>query len=92
MFASDPNTTATHEDPLLDCLLEVSRLHGNTTTRSALIAGLPLTGHVLPPSLFNRAAARAGLSKECLALKNASKAACYAQDRRVELRVLGLGK
>lgn len=67
MFSSDPNTAATHhEDPLLDCLLEVSRLHGNTTTRSALIAGLPLTGHVLPPSLFNRAAARAGLSSKVI--------------------------
>ncbi len=39
-----------------------------------------------------RGSREAKSGKECLALKNASKAACYAQDRRVELRVLGLGK
>lgn len=65
MFSADTESLATtHEDPLLDCLLAVSRLHGNATTRSALTAGLPLAGKVLPPSLFNRAAARAGLASK----------------------------
>jgi hypothetical protein len=31
-----------HPDPLLDCLLEVCRLHGVASSRAALSAGLPL--------------------------------------------------
>lgn len=51
-----------HHDPLLDCLVELARIHGRPATRAALVAGLPLEGGVLTPSLFWRAAARAGLS------------------------------
>ena len=51
-----------HHDPLLDCLVELTRLHGRPNTRAALIAGLPLEKGNLTPSLFARAAARAGLS------------------------------
>ena len=51
-----------HHDPLLDCLVELTRLHGRPSTRAALSAGLPLEGGCLTPSLFARAAARAGLS------------------------------
>lgn len=51
-----------HHDPLLDCLVELARVHGRPATRAALIAGLPLEHGVLTPSLFPRAAARAGLS------------------------------
>jgi ATP-binding cassette subfamily C protein LapB len=51
-----------HHDPLLDCLLELTRIHGRSTTRAALVSGLPLAGKKLPPSLFARAAARAGFS------------------------------
>ncbi len=51
-----------HHDPLLDCLVELTRIHGRPSTRAALIAGLPLEKGVLPPSLFARAASRAGLS------------------------------
>lgn len=51
-----------HHDPLLDCLVQLTRLHGRPSTRAALSAGLPLGGSVLTPSLFRRAAARAGLS------------------------------
>ena len=29
-------------DPLLDCLIEVARLHGQAATRASLSAGLPL--------------------------------------------------
>ena len=55
-----------HHDPLLDCLVEVSRLHGRPTTRAALSAGLPLERGALTPSLMPRAAARAGLSCKLL--------------------------
>jgi ATP-binding cassette subfamily C protein LapB len=51
-----------HHDPLLDCLVELSRIHGRASTRAALTAGLPLEDGSLTPSLFARAASRAGLS------------------------------
>ena len=51
-----------HHDPLLDCLVELSRYHGRPSTRAALTAGLPLEKGALTPSLFARAASRAGLS------------------------------
>ncbi len=54
-----------HSDPLLDCLVEITRIHGAPSTRAALTAGLPIEkGGVLTPSLFGRAAARAGLSSK----------------------------
>ena len=49
-------------DPLLDCLLLIARAHGATLTREAALAGLPLDGARLPPSLLSRAARRAGLA------------------------------
>jgi ATP-binding cassette, subfamily C, bacterial LapB len=51
-----------HPDPLLDCLVEMARMHGRAQTRTALTSGLPLSGGVLTPSLFSRAAERAGLA------------------------------
>lgn len=51
-----------HHDPLLDCLVELTRIHGRPSTRAALVSGLPLDKGVLSPSLFARAASRAGLS------------------------------
>lgn len=51
-----------HHDPLLDCLVELTRIHGRPSTRAALIAGLPLEKGSLTPSLFARAASRSGLS------------------------------
>jgi len=53
---------AVHEDPLLDCLVELARIHGTPATAQALSAGLPLEAHRLTPALLPRAAARAGLS------------------------------
>jgi ATP-binding cassette subfamily C protein LapB len=47
-------------DLLLECLLSVCRHHGNSTTREALVAGLPFEGR-LTPSLFERAAKRANM-------------------------------
>ena len=51
-----------HHDPLLDCLVELARIHGRPGTRAALVAGLPLEKGILTPSLFARAASRAGLA------------------------------
>lgn len=51
-----------HHDPLLDCLVELTRIHGRPSTRAALVSGLPLDQGRLTPSLFGRAASRAGLS------------------------------
>ena len=51
-----------HHDPLLDCLVELTRIHGRPNTKAALVAGLPLERGLLTPSLFWRAASRAGLS------------------------------
>lgn len=51
-----------HHDPLLDCLVELTRIHGRPSTRAALVAGLPLDKGILSPSLFARAASRAGMS------------------------------
>jgi len=47
---------------LLECLLLLARAHGRTLTADAALAGLPVEGNTLPPSLFERAAQRAGLS------------------------------
>jgi ATP-binding cassette, subfamily C, bacterial LapB len=50
-------------DPLLDCLVELCRLHGSSATRASLTAGLPLPGDSqLTPDLAERAAARAGMA------------------------------
>jgi ATP-binding cassette subfamily C protein LapB len=49
-------------DPLLDCLIEVCRLHGIAASRASLSAGLPLDQGVLPLTLLERAASRAGLA------------------------------
>ena len=51
-------------DPLLECLVMVARQHGHPTTLDALAAGLPLENHLLTPSLFARAARRAGLTSK----------------------------
>ena len=48
-------------DPLLDCLVEICRLHGHSATRASLSAGLPLTDGKLPLDMAERAAARAGM-------------------------------
>ena len=51
-----------HPDPLLDCLVEVCRLHGQHATRASLSAGLPLTNGLLTLNLAERAATRAGMA------------------------------
>ena len=51
-----------HPDPLLDCLVEVCRLHGQAASRASLSASLPLVQGQLSLELTERAAARAGMS------------------------------
>lgn len=53
---------ATHDDPLLGCLVDIIRLHGTHCTPQALSAGLPLINNKLTPTLLARAAARAQCS------------------------------
>jgi ATP-binding cassette, subfamily C, bacterial LapB len=60
-FSADTVTATDAGGPLLDCLLLVARVHQITSTRETLLAGLPLDAHQLTPSLFARAAKRAGL-------------------------------
>ncbi|MEF8686728.1 UNVERIFIED_CONTAM: type I secretion system permease/ATPase [Comamonas sp. A-3] len=52
----------THADPLLDCLVQLTNLHGKPYTPQALSNGLPLVDQRLTPSLLARAAARAQFS------------------------------
>ena len=51
-----------HPDPLLDCLVEVCRLHGRGASRASLAAGLPLVQGRLNLELAERAATRAGMA------------------------------
>jgi len=48
-------------DSLLDSLQMICRLQGNSISKDALIAGLPLQNGMLTPSLVERAGARANL-------------------------------
>src|ERR1700712_5194818 len=73
----DPTTTAipasvagaavrqdlVHPDPLLDCLVEICRLHGQHATRASLSAGLPLTQGRLSLPAPERAGARGGMAR-----------------------------
>lgn len=61
-FGRDVPEDQLHSDPLLDCLVELTRIHGRPSTRAALAAGLPLSKQGLMPSLFARAASHAGFS------------------------------
>jgi ATP-binding cassette subfamily C protein LapB len=54
------------DDPLLDGLLILCKLHGCTVSRSSLSAGLPLAGQRLGVELLPRAAARASLQARVL--------------------------
>ena len=49
---------------MLECLLVVVQAHGGILSRPAAIDGLPLVGNRLTPSLFQRAAKRAGLTSK----------------------------
>src|SRR5438552_3890773 len=49
-------------DPLLECLVILTKLNHHPFSHDALRAGLPLENHRLTPSLFVRAAERAGFT------------------------------
>ncbi|GAA5316265.1 MAG: type I secretion system permease/ATPase [Candidatus Pelagadaptatus aseana] len=55
-----------NSDHLLECLIFLSRYHGNAVTADALLAGLPVVDGRLTPELFSRAATRCGLSSKIL--------------------------
>jgi ATP-binding cassette subfamily C protein LapB len=57
---------ALHVDPLLDCLVQLTRLHGRPASAAALSAGLPMPRSGMTPTLFARAATRAGLATKVL--------------------------
>lgn len=58
--------TETHNDPLLDCIVLLARMHGHPVSRNTVRAGLPLVNNLLTVELFPRAARRAGLSSRVL--------------------------
>ncbi|QYX49893.1 type I secretion system permease/ATPase [Pseudomonas tussilaginis] len=62
--AADPRLS--FDDPLLDGLLILCKLHGCTVSRAGLSAGLPLAQQRLSLDLLPRAAARAGLQARVL--------------------------
>ena len=51
-----------HPDPLLDCLVEVCRLHGQAASRATRAADMPLVAGRMTLELAGRAVARAGMS------------------------------
>ena len=55
-----------HDDPLLDCLMQLAKLHGRSATRISLSSGLPLVQNRLTVELFPRAADRVGLASRVL--------------------------
>ncbi|RPJ16710.1 MAG: type I secretion system permease/ATPase [Desulfobacteraceae bacterium] len=55
-----------HDDPLLDCLMQLAKLHGRPASRTGLSSGLPLVHNRLTVELFSRAAARADLATRIL--------------------------
>ncbi|MHB8809365.1 MAG: type I secretion system permease/ATPase [Desulfobulbaceae bacterium] len=58
--------TEVHNDPLLDCIVLLARIHGRPVSRNVIRAGLPLINNALTVQLFVRAAKRAGLSSRVL--------------------------
>jgi len=58
--------TDMHDDPLLDCLMQLAKLHGRLASRTSLSSGLPLVHNRLTVELFPRAADRAGLAARIL--------------------------
>lgn len=57
-FSGNMPHHATHDDSLLACLVEITKLHGYHSSAQHLIAGLPLKNHRLSADLLSRAAAR----------------------------------
>src|SRR5262245_33436230 len=60
---------AAASDPLTDSILYLAAHHGRALSRNALLAGLPITDGRLNVTLYERAAARAGLEIEVVQRK-----------------------
>ncbi|HEY9097964.1 MAG TPA: type I secretion system permease/ATPase [Thiobacillus sp.] len=63
---NEAGPAANGPDTLLECLLVLVRAHGGTLSAQAAIDGLPLVNNRLTPSLFQRAAKRAGFSSKVI--------------------------
>jgi ATP-binding cassette, subfamily C, bacterial LapB len=61
---SQPAATIEKQGSLLSCLLIIAQAHGVKVSAESLLAGLPLHQHQLSPSLFSRAAKRAGFTSK----------------------------
>jgi len=57
-------TNESLDDPLLGCLLIITKLENNPRTADELISGLPLVNNRLTPELFSRAAKRVGIQSK----------------------------
>ena len=55
-----------HEDPLLDCLVILTKIYNRNISKASLCAGLPLVQNRLTVELFARAANRADLASRTL--------------------------
>ena len=71
MTSMEPGNTGvdprlSFDDPLLDGLLILCKLHGATVSRASLSAGLPMAHQRMSLDLLPRAAARAGLQARLL--------------------------
>ena len=68
-----PDNVNNHEsevfDPLLECLVEVTKIKHIPCSTTTLMSGLPLVDQKLTPELFPRAAARAGLDAKVVKRK-----------------------
>ena len=65
-YTPPPQSLQTGNDPLADCLVQLSRLYNQPITQTAACAGLPLADNRLTVELFPRAAERAGLASRLL--------------------------
>lgn len=60
------NDSDSHDDPLLDCLVILAKMHERPISKTILRAGLPLVKDKLTVELVSRSARRAGLSSRIL--------------------------
>jgi ATP-binding cassette subfamily C protein LapB len=56
------NASLEYPNPLLDCLVLLSKYFYNPYTADGIAAGLPITDNAMTPELFQRAAKRIGIS------------------------------
>jgi ATP-binding cassette subfamily C protein LapB len=59
-----PKNIKVNDDPLLTCLILLSKIYKTPCSAKTLTAGLPLVDNKLTPELFKRAASRANLEAE----------------------------